>query len=150
MRLCLCASHPLASFRCELTGKVFLVSLFNFQGPVPPSSRDSFVIIPPISHFVNTFYQFFSSFFAFVQYSKKDTTMGILFVYFYSDTIYYILLFIMASATTICRIPCGREKLVDGETHFLEDFTRVIRCRAALLIRQTIIVHGYEHLHLTN
>ena len=86
------ASHQPASFRCELTGKVFvLVSLFNFQGPVTslrevckfhlvglnnrhfsvPAETDSictalfadsFVIIPLKLPFVNTFFAIFLTF----------------------------------------------------------------------------------------
>ena len=67
---------------------LYLLSLFNFQGPSPlPLFRDSLTIISPLPLFVNTFFQLFLRFFSFVNFTLKDVIdKGEFFDIFYTKT----------------------------------------------------------------
>ena len=55
-----------------------------------------------------------------------------------------------AAAATAVALRCGREELINRETHLVEQIAGIFARRGAFLVRHTIVVHRHKHLHVAN
>lgn len=58
--------------------------------------------------------------------------------------------FCLFAATALVTFIARWEELINRKAHLAEQFARVVGRRAALLVRQTVVVNGDEHLHVAH